>query len=54
MVYLTVNGKLKTLKELSIEYNIPLQLIRGRYANGIRNFEELIISEDLRKVGREK
>lgn len=33
--------KLKTLKDISLEYKIPLQLIQGRYNQGFKTIEEL-------------
>jgi hypothetical protein len=35
-------GHLKSLKELSLQYQVPLQLIQGRYQNGYRKIDDLI------------
>lgn len=42
MVYVFVKGKAKTLKEISSEYDVSLNLIKGRYTRGIRDLKELI------------
>lgn len=42
MVYIDDNGRLKTLKELAEKYDVPLELIRGRWNRGMREIEELI------------
>lgn len=43
MVYVKdEKGRLKTLKEISIEYNVPLNLVKGRYYTGYRKIEDLI------------
>jgi len=41
MVYLKIDGRYKTLKEISQMYNISLDLIRGRYLQGVRDIEKL-------------
>ena len=42
MIYIKDGNKLKTLKEISLEYKIPLKLIQGRHSKGITTLEELI------------
>jgi hypothetical protein len=43
MVYVKdAKGKLKTLKEISIDFNVPLALVQGRWNNGVRDLEKLI------------
>ena len=43
MVYIQdQKGKLNTLKEIALKYNVPLCLIKGRYDRGIREIEKLI------------
>lgn len=42
MVYIKINGRYKTLKEIAIEYDVPLDLIKGRWSNGVRDIEKLI------------
>jgi len=44
MIYLKDDkGKVKTLKELAEQYNLPVKLLQGRYnVKGIRTIEELV------------
>lgn len=42
MIYLKINNKYLTLKEIAIEYNVNIELLRGRYRAGIRDLNELI------------
>lgn len=49
MVYLKVNNRYKTLKEIALEHNVPLKYVRARYSKGIRGIAELTKAEDLRK-----
>lgn len=43
MVYVKdEKGKLKTLKDIAIDYNVPLNLVQGRWNNGVRDLEKLI------------
>jgi hypothetical protein len=41
MVYIKVNGRYKTLKEISQETQVSLKLIQGRYQQGIRDLASL-------------
>jgi hypothetical protein len=34
-------GKLKTLADIAIEYNLPLDLVRQRYSKGLNTYEIL-------------
>lgn len=43
MVYVyDEKGRIKTLKEVAIENNVPLKLVQGRYHTGYRKIEDLI------------
>lgn len=43
MVYVKdEKGRLKTLKEIAEENNVPLKLVQGRYYTGYRKIEDLI------------
>lgn len=42
MIYIKDKGKYKTLKEIALEYNVSLNLIKGRCTQGIREVEKLI------------
>lgn len=43
MVYIKdEKGRLKTIKELAREYELPYTLIQSRYFRGIRNINELV------------
>lgn len=42
------DGKYKTLKEISFEYNVPLNLVKGRWANGVKEIDKLIVPKHAR------
>jgi hypothetical protein len=50
MIYIKdKDGKYKTLKEISLEYNVPLNLIKGRAAQGgIKEIDKLIAPKHAR------
>jgi hypothetical protein len=43
MIYIKdKKGKYLTIKEVAAEYNVPLDLIKGRWNHGVKEFEKLI------------
>jgi hypothetical protein len=43
MIYIRdKKGRYKSLKEIAAEYNVPLDLIKGRANYGVRDLEKLI------------
>jgi hypothetical protein len=42
MIYVKVDGRYKTLKEIAIENNLPVKLVMGRHQSGKRDLAELI------------
>jgi hypothetical protein len=42
VVYVKEKGKLKTIKEIALEYKLPISLVYSRYNRGIRDLETLI------------
>jgi hypothetical protein len=45
MIYIPVKNKLKSLKEIAAEYNVPTRLIYTRYRRGIKDIKELTQSK---------
>jgi hypothetical protein len=41
MIYIPVKNKLKSLKEIAVEYNMSTRLIYSRYHKGIKDIEKL-------------
>lgn len=41
MIYVKDGKKLKTLKEIAIDYKLPYSLVSARHGRGIRSIEEL-------------
>lgn len=42
MIYLKIEGKYMTIKEIAEKYNMPLGLISYRVRKGVRDVNELI------------
>ena len=42
MIYIKVNGRYKTTKEIATKYNISPQIVYRRYKAGITELEKLI------------
>ena len=42
MIYIKIKNKYKTVKDISMEYNVPAKLIYARYQRGIKELEKLI------------